>query len=753
MAKLIDLSQQERPVPKLVSGGTPSPGRATDAAARGMQELGRQIELGSEEIYRAQKLEEDRVNTLRAEEAYTKLRERQLDLSIGEENGYTKLKGSEAVTRPILTEWSKRFEDAEREIATGLTNDVQRQKFKQRSGVALLQYKEGILHHLAKEGDSYAKEVFDGILGTEQRNAVAHWDSPNDVGTSLERIKNAVDERAERYGWAPEYRKAVLQQEAGKVHAAVVQQAIASGSFRYAQEWYESNRQNIDLATAKQLERAVEDGTQKELQAGYNAEYLANENSGLALEQLRRRVLADGALGEDRRNIMVGRIQNRQYVLERRSEVEENRHLRVIERGLNDMNSNTLAGFEPNADQVAPLLAAAKGTELEAEVGRAIQLAGATRVFRNAPPLRQEQMLTEAETGLRADPTKFDRRVVTAWRTIHDAQRNQVMESPVNFAVRQGIIQAPEPLDLSNPEAASGALIDRFAIARGVAQRYQAPLKPLTTEETKLLTATLQNATVDQKRNYFAALGRASGGDTQGYMAVMAQLAPDDPATAIAGSHAARGRDAEAGLILRGQAILRPSTKSDGKPDGSSLLPMPPELDLRMRFDSYVREAFTGKPEARNAHYQAAKAAYAALSIDAGDRDTKIFNSERWEQAMEAAIGRVDKYNSRRIVLPHGIDLGEFKVGVHERIDDAARSGNLDPTWTASRLRDLPLGNLGDGRYVLRSGNGVVVDKRGRPVVINFNLIPSAPPDEPTEEELAAAQQAATGRTFPRRAP
>jgi hypothetical protein len=236
-------------------------------------------------------------------------------------------------------------------------------------------------------------------------------------------------------------------------------------------------------------------------------------------------------------------------------------------------------------------------------------------------------------------------------------------------------------------------------------------------------------------------------------MAVMAQLAPDDPVTAIAGSQAARGRNAEADLILRGQAILRPSTKSDGKPDSSGLLPMPPELDLRMRFDSYVREAFTGKPEARNAHYQAAKAAYAALSIDAGDRDTKIFNSDRWEQAMETAIGRVDKYNSRRIVLPHGIDLGEFKVGVRERIDDAARSGNLDPTWTASRLRDLPLENLGDGRYVLRSGNGVVVDKRGRPVVINFNLIPSVPPDEPTEEELAAAQQAATGRIFQRRAP
>jgi hypothetical protein len=685
------------------------------------------VEAGLEQIYRAQKVEEERVNTLVAEDAFTNLRERQLDLSIGEEAGFTNLKGSDAVTKPVFKEWSKRFEDAEQQITGTLKNDGQRQKFKQRADVARLQFQEEILRHLGREGDTYAKEVYDGAVAIEQRNAVARWNSPNDIDLSLDRIKAAVEDRAERYGWTDDYKQAVLQLEHGKVHSAVVGQALASGNFRYAQAWYEQHKEDIDLNTAKQLERAVEDGTQKELSARYTAQYLAGEDSPRALETLRKKVLSDSALGEDRRNILVGRIQNREYVLERRAEIAEDRRSRVIERGIAELNASTLAGFEPSQDQFTPLIAAAKGTELEAEVTRAISLADATRSFRNMPPVQQERALATVEAGIRTEPTKFDRRVVSAWRSIYDAQRRQATDSPVTFGVQQGIVAPPQPLDLSRPDAMGPALRERYEIANGMALRYQTERKPLTNEEVRLLTTTLSNASIEQKRNYFASLAKTSGNDTlgvDGYLAVMAQLAPDDPVTAIAGSQAARGRAADADLILRGQSILRPPSKADGKSDGSGLLPMPAETELRLGFDRHIREAFSGKPEARNAHYQAAKAAYAALSVDAGDRDTKVLNGDRWEQAMDIAIGPVEKYRGRRVVMPSGYELSQFRDGIRDRIDDMFRTQNLDPSWTVDRLRNLPLENIGDGRYVFRAGDAVVVDKVGQPVVIDFNMRP-----------------------------
>lgn len=752
MAKLTDPSTLERPIPRLIGGGARLPAVTPSATqGQGMASLGRDLAgIADAEI--------DRINALRAEEAINRLRESQLDLTVGEQNGFTRMKGAEAVTKPIFQDWSKRFDDAERTIGGTLANDAQRSRFKKAADVARLQFKEGLLSHMAKESDTYAKQVYDGVVVTEQQNAAARWNSANDVGLSLTRISNAVDERAERYGWDKAYRDVVLQQEHGKVHAAVVGQAIASGDYTYAKGWYDQYRNDIDPATAKQLAVAVQNGEQKDLTNRYNSEYLANENSLPALDQLRKRILGDQSLNEDRRNILVGRIQSRQYVLERRNEVEETKRLRIIDRGLGELNASTLAGFEPNAEQFQPLLDLAQGTELEGEVARAIYLADATREFRHSTPLRQEKMLTQAETAIRTNPTKFDRRVVEAWRTIHDNQKRQVQEAPVSFAIRQGLIEPPTPVDLANPDQAGEALGERFAIARSVSTRYQAPFKPLTEEEVSVLKNTLDLANPTQKRDYFAKLRVAAGEDAPGYMAIMAQLAPDDPVTAIAGSVAALGRNQAADLMLRGQQILRPSKNTDGKPDGA-LLPMPPENDMRAEFDNQIREVFAGKAEQRNAHYQATKAIYAALSLDAGDKDTKIFDDDRFAQAMELAIGQIENYQGRRIVLPPNMDYGQFRDGVQDRIGQIlsgsqtastrfaaiqglptekqteqlgviAKSGQylLDPSWTASRLEDLPLESVGNGRYVFRNGDGMLVDRLGRPVVIDFNrAVPPAP--------------------------
>lgn len=749
MAKIIDYSQTARPAPRLVSGGTPSPGAGpSDAAARGLQQLGRDIQVGSEEIFRAQKIEEDRIDTLRAEEAFTQALEKKHELTFGEK-GFVNLRGADAVNKPLFNEYGKRLESVERDLTAGLVNDNQRTRFKQRMNVARVQFQEDILRHLAKERMVYGKQVYDGIVDTAQREAVARWDSPNDIAGELVRIGDAVAERADAEGWAPEFAKAELLKEQAKVHTAVVQQALATGNYRYAEEWFKKNSGSIDLATAKVLEAAVANGTQKELTAHYNALYLAGEDSHRTLEGLRKTVLEDGTLDETRRNILVGRIQNRQFVLERRLEVAEEKRLRTVGRQLTALNDSTLAGFEPTPDQFAPVMAAARGTELEADVQQAIALANSTRAFRNAPPVTQERVLAEAEAGVRTDPNKFDRRVVGAWRSIHDNQRRAAVANPVDFAVSQGIVKPPEPIDFSKPQEMGPALEERFAIARGVAARYQTPFKPLNEAEVNLLNNVLGGATIDQKRNYFGQLAQASGGDLQGYMGVMAQIAPDQPVVAIAGSAAARGRSAEADLMLRGQSILQPSKKSDGKPDGAGLYPLPPETDLRRNFDNHVREAFSGKPEARNAHYQAAKAIYAALSVDAGDRDSKVLNQDRWEQAITMAIGPIEKYQGRRIVMPHGYEYSQFRDGLRQRIDNLVGSGRMDPSWTAPRLRDLPLENVGDGRYVLRAGDGVVVDKESKPIFLDFNIgLPFRTSghglerrEEPTAAEIAEASE------------
>lgn len=825
MAKLADPLAKQRDIPKLGGNVALQPDAGpSDAGARGMQMMGRAIGEGAEELYRAQKVEEERVNTMAAEDAFTKLRQKQLDLTNGETEGFTQQKGAAAVTKPILKEWSKRFDDAETSIAGGLTNDQQRQKFKLRADVTRLQYQDDMLRHLAQQSDAYSKEVYDGTVAVEQRNAVARWDSPNDVALSLDRVKSAVDDRAERYGWAKNYRDGTLLMEQGKIHSAVVGQAIASGNYKYAEDWYHAHRADIDLPTAKQLEVAVKDGTQKELTAGYTADFLANRDSEKGLDALEGKVMADGRIEPTRQNMIVGRIQGRRDVLERRALAFQQHQERQLEKAIGTVNQNTLAGFEPTTEQMAPVLDAAKGTALEGQAQQMVGLANATREFRLATPQQQDKYLADIETAIRKDPTRFDIKTLDALRAINAAQKRQIQEDPVGFATKQGAVE-PKPLDLSKPAEQGEALQDRFAIARSMRDSHQAPFKPLTPPEATLVGGALKRASPSEKRDYFAGLSQAAAGDYEGYSAIMAQLAPDDPVTAIAGTYAGKKRVLASDLMLRGQAMLQPNRKDDGQPDKGKLWPMPPEKEMDQAFSSYEQGAFAGRPQLRNAFHQASKSIYAALSADAGD-GTGVFDSDRWDQSVKLATGGIDKYNGKAIVMPYGFEKGEFKDAVRRKVDqimvrsegptnftpdfdtilsdeqaagypawkqqyapkdsgqdydlrgayaaglkpaanghwadtfkkpnhptfsDQSRYagygtpgrwegerfipapagstpakqmdlvGRLAPQVSADKLRAMPLEPIGDGRYVFRAGDGVLVDRAGRPVVMDFN--------------------------------
>lgn len=710
MAKIIDPNAAPRPIARQTGGiarlAVVGP---SGAEGQGMAQLGQEIDRGADEIFRAQKIEEDRANTLRAEEAFTNLRERQLDLSIGEANGFARIKGSDAVTRPIFPEYTKRFEDAEREIAAGLSNDEQRGRFKARAGVARLQYQEEILRHLAREGDVYAKEVYDGTVATEQRNAVARWESPADVALSLDRIAATVTTRAERYGWAPEYTKAIQQSEAGKVHAAVVGQAIASGNYKYAQSWYDRYKDDIDVNTAKSLERAVEDGTQKELMAGYINQFLAQRESMQGLRELEKSVLKSG-LDDTRKNIMQGRILGRIDRLEARGERERAMAERQLGGMIDQVNQNTLAGMPATVEQMEPIMALAKGTPLEAQAHEAVRLADATGKFAVLSPFQQAAEITAAERTVRADPSKFDRRVLDAWKQIHERQGDMLRTDPVTFAVRQGVAE-PIPLDLTQPATQADGLAARYALSRSLAVKYGSPVKPLTEPERLLVSRAIDGANWKERRDYLGSIFQASNGDVSGYSSVLAQIAPDHPVTAVAGEYAAKGRAQAADLMLQGEALLRPNTKADGKPDGGALVPMPPEQDLRRQFDIVVRDSYAGRAEARNAMYQGARSIYAKLSADAGDKDTKQVDGERWEEAIRLATGGIEKYQGRATPMPYGMPIGTFKDEVRRRTEDMETAGTLPPGITSKTLRELPLEPIGDGRYVFRSGDGIMVSR------------------------------------------
>ena len=695
------------------------------SGVRGMQALGQGLVQGADELYRAQKVEEEKVNTLRAEEAYTNLRERQLDLTMGEEKGFQRVKGSAAVSRPMLNEWGKMFEDAATEISGTLSNDEQRQAFKRRAGVARLQFKEEILRHQTRERDTYGKQVYDGALLTEQRNAVARWNSPNDIDMSLDRIRNTVEERAAEYDWPEEYKAGELRKEMGKVHAAVVQQALAEGDYLYAQRWYQENKDDIDLPTAKAVERAVDDGTQKQMQADLTAEFLRTRDDLGGLRELEKKILGDKDLDLTRKNSLLAMTMSRIGVLENRVAAEAHRQAQMVSQGLKQVNDATLKGFPVQPGQLEPFLAASRGNPaLEEQVRAAERLAQATVAFSNARPMQQEATIAAMEAGIRADPSKVDVRVLDAFRTISQQQKERRDKNPYLYGVEQGLLEQPIPVNLAEPQKpGESAWADRIGFARFMQRDYGAPMKPLSEGEVEAVGQMLKKANPEQKRTWFGKLAQGVGDDHEGYAAIMAQIAPDNPVAAQAGLFAYRGRTEAADLMLAGQAILHPTRKDDGQPDKGKLWPMPADTDLRKAFQSYEQDAFSSRPQLRSGMYQSALSIYAAKSAQTGDA-SGVLDQGRWEESMRLATGGITNYRGRGLILPYGYTEGQFKESLGRRVEDMVEKKMFAEGVTREAVLDLPMRPIGDGRYVFEAGAGGVLvgpGKNAQPIVIDFN--------------------------------
>lgn len=202
-AKLPTLETSARPTPQ-PSGGIASyrgPTGAETATGESLIRLAGDMGAAGDQIHLAFKAEEEKTNTLRAEEAFSKLRERQLQLTFGEKDGFTNLRGSQAIDRPLAKEYGGRFNQAYREIESGLANDDQKIKFRTRATAARLQFDEGILRHLAQENEAYAKQVTDGAIKTEVAAVAANPYSGEAMALSLERVNALIDKEIARQGF------------------------------------------------------------------------------------------------------------------------------------------------------------------------------------------------------------------------------------------------------------------------------------------------------------------------------------------------------------------------------------------------------------------------------------------------------------------------------------------------------------------------------------------------------------------------
>ncbi len=250
----------ERPVPQLPRR-TPMvaqyrPGTGFEAVnAQALSHSGEDLQVAANYVLRAQ----EQHDALRAEEAATVLRAKQLDMSFGEK-GFTKLLGGSAVNRPILKEYGGEFDQAAAGIAASLDNDYQRTLFQRRAQVSGLQLREDIARHVVQQSNVYAKDVFDAKLDTEVKTAAARWSVADGAAVPLLNIDSAIQSYADHAGKSPEWVTDVRGKARAAVYSAQINQALvsdpANGPF-IARTLYRSYHSALDPNTRAVLEHKI----------------------------------------------------------------------------------------------------------------------------------------------------------------------------------------------------------------------------------------------------------------------------------------------------------------------------------------------------------------------------------------------------------------------------------------------------------------------------------------------------------------
>lgn len=296
---------------------------------------------------------------------------------------------------------------------------------------------------------------------------------------------------------------------------------------------------------------------------------------------------------------------------------------------------------------------------------------------------------------------------------------------PIGYAMQLKIGDV-QPLQMDKPADLGKQLAGRIGVAQTMNSQYGTPYTLLSKSEASTLSAGLNKMTPEGKLAYIQSI-QQNVADTNSYMTVMQQIAGDSPVTAMAGVLANKqsravinsGETLKSGdvaaTILRGEAILNPTT-ADKKQDGAGgKFAMPEDKKFLATFTNITGEAYADRPEAAKMAYQAVRAYYAGASAKAGDFSGEE-NTDRMEQAVKAVTGGISDYNGNgKVVMPWGMDETSFNTKI-----DAAFKQKMPSLGFSSDI-DYGLMNAGDGIYIVKNGTSALRDKTGKLITLDIS--------------------------------
>lgn len=237
--------------------------------------------------------ETDRLESLSAENALNKLRERRVELTLSPEKGFQRLQGGAVVEKPILDEFPAAFQGAIDEVGKGLSAGAQR-KFQQRAAGELTGFRTDLLRHVAAQTDKFRSDVFNAAVSVESSYASAMWADPAAVEGSIQRVLELLPAEVERQGLTdPKMKQLFLQQSAGAIVTAAVQGALTGDDSATALRYFEQYGDKLTEQQRRQMHNAVRSATSWDAGQALGQQAYDMMLSGKSMTQIEKHLLSE----------------------------------------------------------------------------------------------------------------------------------------------------------------------------------------------------------------------------------------------------------------------------------------------------------------------------------------------------------------------------------------------------------------------------------------------------------------------------
>lgn len=205
------------------------------------------------------------LDQLRVEDAFNRLRDRQTDLMMNPETGFSSKRASDAVAPDFMTRYSGDFDKAIEQVAAELPSARQQDLFRRRAGMAKAEFDDSLMRHVLRETEQYRDNVYEGAVKTETNVAALNWRDQAKVNDSIARIAANTALWADRKGITGDALLAAQMDNVDQIHAAVVNSALDAGDVEFAATYIDRNRATIKAPRLVELEGKV--ATETDLRA------------------------------------------------------------------------------------------------------------------------------------------------------------------------------------------------------------------------------------------------------------------------------------------------------------------------------------------------------------------------------------------------------------------------------------------------------------------------------------------------------